>query len=88
MGKLRLILLQEKSQREMVIRKISVGADYKNAMNYMHNQVVLQGNYKIHLIRQTEAGDIEIFIEANDEVVLWKKINGNMPFLIEYNIDF
>ena len=88
MGRLRLILLQEKSQREMVIRKISVGADYKNAMNYMHNQVVLQGNYKIHLIRQTEAGDIEIFIEANDEVVLWKKINGNMPFLIEYNIDF
>ena len=47
----------------MVIRKISVGADYKNAMNYMHNQSVLQGNYKIHLIRQTEAGDIEIFIE-------------------------
>lgn len=72
----------------MVIRKISVGADYKNAMNYMHNQSVLQGNYKIHLIRQTEQGDIEIFIEANDEVVLWKKINVNMPFLIEYNIDF
>jgi hypothetical protein len=72
----------------MVIRKISVGADYKNAMNYMHNQFVLQGNYKIHLIRQTEAGDVEIFIESNDEVVLWKKINGNMPFLIEYNIDF
>lgn len=72
----------------MVIRKISVGSDYKNAMNYMHNQSVLQGNYKIHLIRQTEAGDIEIFIEANDEVVLWKKINSNMPFLIEYNIDF
>jgi hypothetical protein len=72
----------------MVIRKISVGADYKNAMNYMHNQAVLQGNYNIHLIRQTEAGDVEIFIESNDEVVLWKKINGNMPFLIEYNIDF
>jgi hypothetical protein len=72
----------------MVIRKISVGADYKNAMNYMHNQSVLQGNYKIHLIRQTETGDIEIFIESSDEVVLWKKINGNMPFLIEYNIDF
>ena len=72
----------------MVIRKISVGADYKNAMNYMHNQSVLQGNYKIHLIRQTDAGDIEIYIEANDEVVLWKKINGSMPFLIEYNIDF
>ncbi len=72
----------------MVIRKISVGSDYKNAMNYMHNQSVLQGNYKIHLIRQTDAGDIEIYIEANDEVVLWKKINGSMPFLIEYNIDF
>jgi len=84
----RLTLLLEKSRIKMVIRKISVGADYKNAMNYMHNQSVLQGNYKIHLIRQTDAGDIEIYIEANDEVVLWKKINGNMPFLIEYNIDF
>lgn len=73
----------------MIIRKVSVGADYKNAMNYMHGQSVLQGNYVIHLIKQdVSSGDIEIFIERNNEVVLWKKINGNMPFIIEYNIDF
>lgn len=73
----------------MIIRKVSVGADYKNAMNYMHGQSVLQGNYVIHLIKQdVSSSDIEIFIERNNEVVLWKKINGNMPFIIEYNIDF
>lgn len=73
----------------MIIRKVSIGSDYKNAMNYMHGQSVLQGNYVIHLIKQdVSSSDIEIFIERNNEVVLWKKINGNMPFIIEYNIDF
>lgn len=72
----------------MIIRKLSLGADYKNAMNYMHGQSVLQGNYVIHLIKQVENEDIEIYIEKDNEVVLWKKINGNMPFSIEYNIDF
>ena len=55
----------------------------------MHGQSVLQGNYVIHLIKQdVSSNDIEIFIERDNEVVLWKKINGNMPFIIEYNIDF
>lgn len=73
----------------MIIRKVSIGSDYKNAMNYMHGQSVLQGNYVIHLIKQdVSSNDIEIFIERNNEVVLWKKINGNIPFIIEYNIDF
>lgn len=73
----------------MIIRKVSIGSDYKNAMNYMHGQSVLQGNYVIHLIKQdVSSDDIEIFIERDNEVVLWKKINGNMPFIIEYNIDF
>jgi len=73
----------------MIIRKVSIGSDYKNAMNYMHGQSVLQGNYVIHLIKQdVSSNDIEIFIEMDNEVVLWKKINGNMPFIIEYNIDF
>lgn len=73
----------------MIIRKVSIGSDYKNAMNYMHGQSVLQGNYVIHLIKQeVSSNDIEIFIERDNEVVLWKKINGNMPFIIEYNIDF
>ena len=73
----------------MIIRKVSIGSDYKNAMNYMHGQSVLQGNYVIHLIKQdVSSNDIEIFIERDNEVVLWNKINGNMPFIIEYNIDF
>jgi hypothetical protein len=57
-------------------------------MHYLHGQVVLQGNYKIHLIRQVDTGDIEIFIEKENEVLLWKKINANVPFVVEYSIDF
>lgn len=72
----------------MIIRKISLGTDYRESMHYLHGQVVLQGNYKIHLIRQVDTGDIEIFIEKENEVLLWKKINANVPFVVEYSIDF
>lgn len=72
----------------MIIRKISLGTDYRESMHYLHGQSVLQGNYKIHLIRQDGLGDIEIFIERDNEIVLWKKINSNVPFVIEYSIEF
>jgi hypothetical protein len=72
----------------MLIRKISIGPDYKNAMNYTHGQEVLDKSYRIHLITQKEDGSIRIFIEKNDEVIPWKEINANMPFVLEYNIEF
>lgn len=72
----------------MLIRKISIGPDYKNAMNYTHGQEVLDKSYRIHLIKQEDSGDISIFIEKKDEVVLWKRISFNTPLVLEYNIDF
>ena len=73
----------------MVIRKISIGPDYKNSMHYTHGQDVLQGNYKIHLITQDiNSGNVSIYIERNDEILLWKQINSNTPFSIEFNIEF
>jgi hypothetical protein len=72
------------------IRKISIGPDYKEgAMHYLVGQQVLGANYTIHLIKHYEDSDsIKIYIEKNDEVVLWKEFTNTMPISIEYNINF
>ncbi len=72
----------------MLIRKISIGPDYKNAMNYTHGQEVLDKSYRIHLITQKDDGAVSIFIEKNTEIVLWKSIGSTTPFVLEYNIEF
>ena len=39
----------------MDIRKISIGSDYKSgSMHYIVNQLVLGGDYNIHLIQASE----------------------------------
>jgi len=74
----------------MDIRKISVGPDYKSgAMHYIVGQVILGGNYKIHLIQfDDESQSIKIWIEQGDEILLWKEFTEMMPISIEYNINF
>jgi hypothetical protein len=72
-----------------MIRKVSIGSDYKAAMHYVLGQSVLGGNYTIHLIQVEEkSGNTKIWIEANNEVVLWKEFSSSMPISIEYNINF
>jgi hypothetical protein len=73
-----------------LIRKISVGADYKNgAMHYIVGQEVLNGTHKISCIRQNnDTEEFEIWVERDDEVKKWKKFNRNMPVSTENNIDF
>jgi len=73
----------------MLIRKISVGPDYKSAMHYLLGQEVLGGNYKIHLIKlEDKSNSIQIWIERNNEVMLWKHFSHTMPLSVEYNINF
>ncbi len=74
----------------MDIRKISVGADYKSgAMHYIVGQTILKGDYTIHLIQlDIKTDSIKIWIQKKEEVVLWKEFNSNMPFSLEYNINF
>lgn len=74
----------------MDIRKISIGPDYKSgAMHYIVGQEVLNGSYTIHLIRHDEMQDsIKIWIQNNDEIMLWKEFTSTMPISIEYNINF
>ena len=72
------------------IRKISIGSDYKSsAMHYLVGQKILNGLYSIHLIKQDQGtGSIKIWIEKENEVMLWKEFNSSMPVSIEYNINF
>ena len=72
------------------IRKISIGSDYKSsAMHYLVGQKILNGLYSIHLIKQDQSTQsIKIWIEKENEVMLWKEFNSSMPVSIEYNINF
>lgn len=74
----------------MDIRKISIGPDYKSgAMHYLVGQEVLNGTYKIHLIKYyEESQSVKIWIEKEDEVMMWKEFTHTMPISIEYNINF
>ena len=71
----------------MLIRKISIGRDYKNeAMHYSVGQEVY-GGHRIHNIVEEDTKYC-IYIEKNMEVLLWKDFNKNMAVAIEYNIDY
>ncbi len=72
------------------IRKISIGPDYKSgAMHYIVGQSVLNGTYIIHLIKYVpEKSSIIIYIEKEQEIVVWKEFTSSMPISIEYNINF
>ena len=74
----------------MIIRKISVGNDYKNSMNYLIGQSVLNNSYTIYDIKQEPDGSICIWIKNQEkgEVLRWKRFNPNMPISFEFNIDF
>jgi hypothetical protein len=74
----------------MDIRKVSIGPDFKGgAMHYIVGQRILGDTNDIHCIKQTDAGDILIYIINNkNEVVLWKKFSFTMPISIEFNINF
>ncbi len=74
----------------MDIRKISIGPDYKSSsMHYIVGQEVLGGKYTIHLIQYVQhTSSVKIWIQQNDEILLWKEFNSNMPVSIEYNINF
>jgi hypothetical protein len=72
----------------MIIRKISIGPDYKGAMHYLKGQSVMKDSATIHEIIQKESG-IEIWVlKNNSEIYLWKSFTPAIPISIEYNINF
>ena len=72
-----------------VIRKISIGADYKNeAMHYSVKQTVYGGHESSHIIFEESDNSYNIFIKKNNEVMPWKKFNSNMAISVEYDLEY
>ena len=70
-----------------LIRKISIGSDYKDgAMHYAVGQNVY-GGHTINSIIEKD-GNYEIFIIKDDEILPWKSFNENMAIAIEYNLEY
>jgi len=70
-----------------LVRKISIGRDYKNdAMHYSVGQEVY-GNHKIVNIIEEEEKYC-IYIEKNNEIIPWKEFNKNMAIAIEFNLEY
>lgn len=64
-----------------MIRKISIGVDYKDAMHYTVGQRF--GHQTIEAIRQVGPNHYEIWVRTDyNEVILWKEIEG-MPNIRE-----
>jgi hypothetical protein len=72
-----------------VIRKISIGADYKNdAMHYSVSQEVYGGHKISHILFDETDNSYNIFIKKSDEVMPWKKFNSNMAISVEYDLEY
>ncbi len=72
-----------------IIRKISIGADYKNeAMHYSVKQTVYGGQEISYIIFEESDNSYNIFIKKEDEVMPWKKFNSNMAISVEYDLEY
>ena len=82
-----LIYQQVKYKMMELIRKISIGRDYKNdAMHYSVNQEVYGGHIIKNIIE--EENKYSIYIEKNNELMLWKEFNKNMAIAVEYDLEY
>jgi hypothetical protein len=68
-----------------MIRKLSFGVDYKNAMHYTSGQPF--GRSTIDVIRKVNPNHFEIYVKDREGVVfLWKEVI-DMPCVVEYDIE-
>ena len=72
-----------------VIRKISIGADYKNeAMHYSVGQSVYGGHTINSISLEKSDNSYNIYIKKDNEVMPWKKFNSNMAISVEYDLEY
>ena len=70
-----------------LLRKISIGKDYKNdAMHYSVGQEVYGGNIIDSIIEEEDK--YSIYIKKGTDVIPWKDFNKNMAIAIEYNLEY
>jgi len=72
-----------------IIRKLSVGSDYKDAMHYIVGQSVLGNSHHIHLIRlDLDTWTYKTWIESDKgEIFLWKE-TPHAHASVEFDINF
>jgi len=72
-----------------LIRKISIGTDYKNeAMHYSVGQQVYGGHCICDILFDNKDNSYNIFIKKEDEVIPWKKFNSNMAIAVEFDLEY
>jgi len=70
-----------------VIRKITIGKDYKNdAMHYAVGQNVYGGHTICDILE--EETKYSIYIRKKDIVIPWKDFNKNMAISVEYDLEY
>lgn len=70
-----------------VIRKISIGKDYKNdAMHYSVGQEVYGGHTIVHIVEEQDK--YSIYIQKGQDIMPWKDFNKNMAVSIEYDLKY
>ena len=70
-----------------IIRKLSVGKDYKNdAMHYSVGQEVYGGHTIVNIIEEEDK--YSIYIQKSDEIMPWKDFNKNMAISVEYDLKY
>ena len=70
-----------------LIRKISIGRDYKNdAMHYSVGQEVYGGHMICDIVESQDK--VSVFIQKGKDVIPWKDFNKNMAVSIEYNLEY
>ena len=68
-----------------IIRKISIGKDYKNdAMHYSVGQEVYGGHTIVNIIEEEDK--YSVYIQKGDNVMPWKDFNKNMAVSVEYDL--
>ncbi len=70
-----------------LIRKISIGKDYKNdATHYSVGQEVYGGHSICDIIE--EETEFSVYIKKGRKVIPWKDFNKNMAVSVEYNLEY
>lgn len=70
-----------------LIRKISIGANYKNdAMHYAVGQEVYGGHTICDILE--EENKFSVYIKKGKDVLPWKDFNKNMAIAVEYDLQY
>ena len=81
------MVLTKQLLKMKLIRKISIGRDYKtDSMHYAVGQEVYGGHTICDIIEEQEK--YSIYIQKGNEVLPWKEFNKNMAISIEFNLEY